>query len=83
MADIKQTTGAEVNVTDSGEDPVTIEITGASTKVVAAGKAKVEAVIKEAENPDYEGNAGRELRAKAVGLRQPALIGRQGFTTRL
>ena len=50
--------GAEIDIDRSTADPVTIRITGDPKQVKAAREA-VRAVIKDAENPDYEGAAGK------------------------
>lgn len=55
--------GADIQVGQEG-DPVTTTITG-SAAAVATATAAVQRVPKAAESPDYEGDAGRALRAKA------------------
>ena len=60
---LQEASGAKISVVE-GSDPAIIEISGPGLAVTKA-KAAVEAVIKEAENPDYEGEKGKELRAKA------------------
>uniref|UniRef100_A0A7S2VBU0 Smr domain-containing protein n=1 Tax=Entomoneis paludosa TaxID=265537 RepID=A0A7S2VBU0_9STRA len=64
IKELNSSTGAHVNVGDSSHDPVSITITGSPSSVKAA-KAKVEAIIKEAEHPDYEGAEGHKWREEA------------------
>eukprot|EP00193_Tetraselmis_chui_P017822 CAMPEP_0177771890 /NCGR_PEP_ID=MMETSP0491_2-20121128/11884_1 /TAXON_ID=63592 /ORGANISM="Tetraselmis chuii, Strain PLY429" /LENGTH=243 /DNA_ID=CAMNT_0019289571 /DNA_START=212 /DNA_END=942 /DNA_ORIENTATION=- len=59
---IKAESGADIKVGD--DDPVTITVSG-SAPAVAKATAAIQSVLKEAENPDYEGEAGKALRAKA------------------
>mmetsp|Transcript_32921 Transcript_32921/g.93319 ORF Transcript_32921/g.93319 Transcript_32921/m.93319 type:complete len:282 (-) Transcript_32921:147-992(-) len=61
---LQEASGAKISIADGDADPAVIHISGPGAAVVSA-KAAVEAVIKEAENPDYEGAKGKELRAKA------------------
>ena len=69
IAELKKKTGADIDLGDSGEDPVTIIFKG-SQPAVAAAKRVVEAIITAAEKPDYEGEIGKALRAKADALAQ-------------
>ena len=62
--ELKFMTGAEIDIDRSIADPVTIRITGDPKQVKAAREA-VSAVIKDAENPDYEGAAGKKFRQEA------------------
>mmetsp|Transcript_24223 Transcript_24223/g.60932 ORF Transcript_24223/g.60932 Transcript_24223/m.60932 type:complete len:260 (+) Transcript_24223:209-988(+) len=60
---IRADSGADIQVGQEG-DPVVITITG-SPDAVAKAAARIRAVVKEAAAPDYEGEAGKLLRAKA------------------
>jgi rRNA processing protein Krr1/Pno1 len=62
--ELKFMTGAEITIDRTTADPVTIRITGDPKQVKAARQA-VSAVIKDAENPDYEGAAGKKFRQEA------------------
>ena len=62
--ELKFMTGAEIDIDRSTADPVTIRIKGDPKQVKAAREA-VRAVIKDAENPDYEGAAGKKFRQEA------------------
>jgi rRNA processing protein Krr1/Pno1 len=64
IAELKFLTGAEIKVGRDGADPVSIHITGDPKQVKAAREA-VTAVIKDAENPDYEGEDGKKFRKEA------------------
>ena len=64
LSELKFMTGADINI-DKGSDPVTIKITSDDPKKVKAAREAVTAVIKDAENPDYEGAAGKKFRAEA------------------
>eukprot|EP00565_Helicotheca_tamesis_P002484 CAMPEP_0185723616 /NCGR_PEP_ID=MMETSP1171-20130828/401_1 /TAXON_ID=374046 /ORGANISM="Helicotheca tamensis, Strain CCMP826" /LENGTH=143 /DNA_ID=CAMNT_0028391351 /DNA_START=160 /DNA_END=588 /DNA_ORIENTATION=+ len=61
---LQESTGANIDVGQGEEDPVSITITGSPDAVLAA-KQKIEAIIKEAENPDYEGEEGKKWREEA------------------
>jgi len=64
IKELKSSTGADIDIGDSHSDPVSITITG-SAGAVKAAKAKVEAIIKNAEHPDYEGQEGHKWREEA------------------
>ena len=61
--EIKTTTGAEIEISESGQDSL-VTISG-SKNAVNAAKARVEEIIKDAEDPDYEGSEGRKWREEA------------------
>ena len=69
IAGLKEKFNVDIDVGDSGEDPVTITIKGNKVGVTAA-KLAVEAIVQDAEHPDYEGEKGKALRAKADELAQ-------------
>ena len=69
IKDLQSSTGANIDIGDG--DPTPITITG-DAGAVASAKTKVEAVIKEAENPDYEGAEGKKWRAEADKCAQKA-----------
>eukprot|EP00565_Helicotheca_tamesis_P002398 CAMPEP_0185740896 /NCGR_PEP_ID=MMETSP1171-20130828/38667_1 /TAXON_ID=374046 /ORGANISM="Helicotheca tamensis, Strain CCMP826" /LENGTH=380 /DNA_ID=CAMNT_0028412827 /DNA_START=82 /DNA_END=1223 /DNA_ORIENTATION=- len=64
LKELQESTGANIDVAQGEEDPVPITITG-SPGAVADAKQKIEAIIKEAENPDYEGEEGKKWREEA------------------
>lgn len=65
LAELRSTTGAAIDIDSKGSaDPVTVKISGTPAQV-KAGEAAVVKLIAEAENPEYEGAAGKKWRAEA------------------
>lgn len=62
--ELKSSTGADIKIDQSDADPVNITISG-NPEAVQDAKAKVEAIIKNAEHPDYEGEEGHKWREEA------------------
>lgn len=64
---IQAETGAKLDTTvdDADTARATIRITGPDAESVAAARRRVETILAEQENPDYEGPEGTKLRAQA------------------
>lgn len=71
LAELRRATGASIAVSREPGDPVAVTIAGTPAQVKAAAAA-VETLIAEAENPDYEGKAGKKWRAEADRCAQMA-----------